>query len=441
MTRTSLIRIRSLTRIPLLMDAPSFGLRQPRRREGWPEFFLDYGNQFVDRHDTQVLPAALSYRDGAGRGLFVAYHENIGDFLHFGIPDLEADLLVPSIHLRTRLCRSQPVGHLAGIGLEAVRHRDDPGLHRGKPHREGPGVMLDQDTEESLQRPEEGTVNHEGPMRPVIVPHIGDIETLRQVEVELDGRALPGPTEGILHLQVDLRPIEGTAPLLNLILESRTVSRQAQRLGCLVPQGRVPDRLLRSSCDTSLVLGEAKCAQEEQAEIDGPGDFFHHLLGRAKDMRVVLSEPPNAQEAVKHPGTLEAMHRAKLGKAQREVPVTADLRLEHLDMEGAVHRSDVVVVPFHLHPGVHLLAVEVQMATGLPQLRSTDLGRIDEIVAVLEVLLPPEVLDEFADQGSFRMPQDEAAAYLVVHAEKVQIAAEPAMIPSLRLLKAEEMLL
>src|SRR5574341_344263 len=352
MTRTSLIRIRSLTRIPLLMDAPSFGLRQPRRRKGWPEFSLNYGNQFVDRHDTQVLPAALSYRDGAGRGLFVAYHENIGDLLHFGIPDLEADLLVPNIHLRTRLRRSQTVGHLAGIGLEAVRHRDDPGLHRGKPHREGTGIVLDQDTEEPLQRPEEGTVNHEGPMRPVIVPDIGDVETLRQVEVELDGRALPGPTEGILHLQVDLRPIEGTTPLLDLIPESRTVGRPAQRHGRLVPQGRVPNRLVGSGCDKGLVLLEAECAQEEQAEIDGPGDLFHHLFGRAEDMRVVLSEPPNAQEAVKHPRALKAIDRPQLGKAQREVPVTADLRLEHLDMKGAVHRSDVVVVPLHLHLSV-----------------------------------------------------------------------------------------
>src|SRR3990172_1624619 len=420
MTRTSLIRIRSLTRIPLLMDAPSFGLRQPRRLEGWPEFSLDYGNQFVDRHDTQVLPAALSYRDGAGRGLFVAYHEDIGDLLHFGIPDLEADLLVPSIHLRTRLCRSQPVGHLAGIGLEAVRYRDDPGLHRGKPHREGTGVMLDQDTEEPLQRPEERTVNHEGTMRPVIVPHIADIETLRQVEVELDGRALPGPTEGILHLQVDLRPIEGTPPLLNLILDSRTVGRPAQRHGRLVPQGRVPHRLIRSSCDKGLVLVEAECAQEEQTEIDGPGDLFHHLLGRAEDMRVVLGEPPNAQEAVKHPGALEAIDRPQLGKAQREVPVTADLRLERLDMEGTVHRSDVVVVPLHLHLGVHVLAVEVQVAAGLPQLRSADMRRIDEVIAVPEMLFAPEVLDECADQRAFRMPQDEAAAYLVIHAEEIQ---------------------
>src|SRR3990172_11197577 len=69
------------------------------------------------------------------------------------------------------------------------------------------------------------------------------------------------------------------------------------------------------------------------------------------------------------------------------------------------------------------------------------MGRIDEVVAVPEMLFAPEVLDEFADQCAFRMPQDEAAAHLVVHAEKIQIAAQTAVIPPLRLLKAEEMLL
>jgi len=36
----------------------------------------------------------------------------------------------------------------------------------------------------------------------------GNIETLRQVEINLDGRPLPGPPDGVFELDIYLRPVE-----------------------------------------------------------------------------------------------------------------------------------------------------------------------------------------------------------------------------------------
>ena len=42
-------------------------------------------------------------------------------------------------------------------------------------------------------------------------------------------------------------------------------------------------------------------------------------------------------------------------------------------MEGAVHRLQVVVLLVDFHGGIHVFAVELQVAAGLPQLALSDM--------------------------------------------------------------------
>ena len=90
----------------------------------------------------------------------------------------------------------------------AIRHRQDPRLHRGQPHRERPAVVLDENAQETLHRTQKGPVHHVGPVRSVVLTHEGDPESLRHVEVELDGGALPGSAQGVFHFDIDLWPVE-----------------------------------------------------------------------------------------------------------------------------------------------------------------------------------------------------------------------------------------
>src|SRR5687767_12576659 len=99
--------------------------------------------------------------------------------------------------------------------MVTVGDREQEHLYRGEPEREGAAIMLDQHAEEALHRPEKGAVDHEGPVRAAVAAHIRDIELLRQVEVELDGGALPVSPDSVLDFQIDLGAIEGATTLIH----------------------------------------------------------------------------------------------------------------------------------------------------------------------------------------------------------------------------------
>ena len=57
--------------------------------------------------------------------------------------------------------------------------------------------------------PRRGAMHHVGPLALAIGVDVLDLEALRHIEVELDGGQLPFPPEGVLHLEVDFRTVEG----------------------------------------------------------------------------------------------------------------------------------------------------------------------------------------------------------------------------------------
>src|SRR4029079_18067533 len=67
--------------------------------------------------------------------------------------------------------------------------------------------MLDQPTDETLHRSDQNPMQHRRTMRRVIGPRVLETESLGQVEVELDRRALPLTADGVDQLEVELRPV------------------------------------------------------------------------------------------------------------------------------------------------------------------------------------------------------------------------------------------
>ncbi len=74
---------------------------------------------------------------------------------------------------------------------ETVGDGDYLGLDRSQPERQGAGVVLDEDAQEALDGAKDGAVEHPGALDGVVCRAIGEIKTLRQIEVHLDGGALP----------------------------------------------------------------------------------------------------------------------------------------------------------------------------------------------------------------------------------------------------------
>ena len=189
-----------------------------------------------------------------------------------------------------------------------------------------------------------------------------------------------------------------------------------------------------------MELLEAERAEEEAHEVDAALDLGLHLVRPAEDVGVVLREPAHTQQPVQHAGALVAVDGAQLGHTDGQVAVAAEGVLVHLDVERAVHRLHVVVLPVDVHRRVHVLGVEVEVAARLPERRLADVRRVDDVIAGSEVLLAPEVLDQSARASALRVPVDEAGTELLVEREEVQLAAESAVVAAGRLLDPLEVL-
>ena len=108
-----------------------------------------------------------------------------------------------------------------GVGLVALGDRQDDDLDGGQPQGEAPVVVLDEDAEEALEGAEQGPVDHVGPVLLAVLADVGHVEALGHVEIELDGRALPEPADGVLDLDVDLGTVEDGLALHPLVGHSR----------------------------------------------------------------------------------------------------------------------------------------------------------------------------------------------------------------------------
>jgi len=78
------------------------------------------------------------------------------------------------------------------------------------------------------------------------------------------------------------------------------------------------------------------------------------------------------------------------------------------------------------------------MAARIPEIEARDVGGIDELVTVLEVLLAPELFHFVADEAALGVPEDQPRPDLIVDAVEIQFAAETAVITLLGLLDAEQ---
>ena len=62
--------------------------------------------------------------------------------------------------------------------------------------------------------------------------------------------------------------------------------------------------------------------------------------------------------------------------------------------------------------------------------------RVDKIVAALEKFIAEPVLDDFANQAAFRMPENEAGAGFFLNAKELEFGAEFAMVAALGFFEA-----
>ena len=304
--------------------------------------------------------------------------------------------------------------------------------------------MLHQAAHEPLERPVDGAVHHHDRCLRSVRGDVVDSQALRQIEVELDGRPLPGAADGVEHPHVDLRTIEDRFAFAPGVWQAARPEGLRQRVLRHRPAGIVPGVFLGmggvADRQIDLVALVREGLQKEDDQIEHPLDLVQDLIARAVDVGVVLRESPHPHHAVQDPRSLVAVHRSQLGVADRQLAVRAQPRLVDQGVARAVHRLDDVAGLLDLE-GVHVLFVVIEMTGHPPQLVARDVRRGDELVAPPPVLVLPEILQDLPHDGAVRVPEDEPRPGGFLDAEQIERRPEPAMVALFGLFEQSQVLL
>src|SRR5580765_4176492 len=106
--------------------------------------------------------------------------------------------------------------------------------------------MLDQDGDETLKGSTDCAMNYHRPVLGVVLAHVDEVESLRGFIVELNRAELPLAADGVRHVEVDLGPVEGAVPGLELVGEARRLERRLERGFRAIPSRVGPDPLRRA---------------------------------------------------------------------------------------------------------------------------------------------------------------------------------------------------
>src|SRR6478752_4983958 len=103
-------------------------------------------------------------------GLLVPVDDDVRDLVELGVPDALPDGLVGVVDL-------DPMGREPGCELRcygpvALAHREHAEMDRCEPERERAGVVLDQDSHEALERPEQRAMDDVREVLLVVAAHV-----------------------------------------------------------------------------------------------------------------------------------------------------------------------------------------------------------------------------------------------------------------------------
>ncbi len=127
-------------------------------------------------------------------------------------------------------------------------------------------------------------------------------------------------------------------------------------------------------------------------------DLILHLLPGHEDVRVVLREAADAEEAVQRAGKLVAVNKAQLAHTQGQIAVGVRLGFVNEHASRAVHGLYRIVLAVD-DGGVHVLLIVLPVAGALPQRAVEDHRRGDLHIAVAFVYLTPVVNERVAQHS------------------------------------------
>ncbi|MNS68507.1 hypothetical protein D3C72_1017910 [compost metagenome] len=353
------------------------------------------------------------------------------------LADLVVDLLVAQVGLDPQTGRPELGGDLFGVTVGVRGDGRHHGLGRRQPQREGPGVVLDHDADEALERAQDGAVQHDRAVLLAVLGDVGRVQTVRQDIVQLDRAAGPFAADGVLDDEVQLGRVEGAVALGDHHIDPG-VAGGFGHLGLgLVPELVRTGAHLGTGGQVDIGRLHAEVGVDRLGQLDELGRLVDDLVFAAEDVGVVLGEAAHAHQAVQRTGRLIAVAGAELGHAQRQFAIGPLALIEDLHVAGAVHRLQGKGLALHRLADEHVGTILLPVARGLPELAVQHLRRLDLDIARGVQTAAHIGLQHAPQDPALGVPEDHAAA-LFLHVEELHGAAQLAVVALLGLFDAQQ---
>ena len=149
---------------------------------------------------------------------------------------------------------------------------------------------------------------------------------------------------------------------------------------------------------------EPKILHHRERKIHARFHFQFNLRRHAENMRVVLRKSAHAQQSMQHAAPFVAIASPVLGESQWKVAVAARPSRINLVMKRAVHRFDVVLLPFQLHWRIHTLGVIREMSAANEEILFGEVRSADALISGNLLAFFGELLDLLDHQRAVGKP-------------------------------------
>src|ERR1700722_13278346 len=199
------------------------------------DFVAKQGSELRKPETTKIFATARAYAQGAPLDFPVAGHQEERDTLYCVLADFKAYLLIPQVRFYPKPLISQVFRNFKAIFILSVGNSHHHGLYRGQPSRQFAGMVLDQNPDKTLQRPKHCPVQHHRGVLLAVFAYVGRAKARWEVEVHLQGAALPVAPNGISQHELELGPVKRAFAGVQRGLDAGRGGRLAQCRFSLVP--------------------------------------------------------------------------------------------------------------------------------------------------------------------------------------------------------------
>ena len=281
----------------------------------------------------------------------------------------------------------------------------------------------------------------------VVSAGVGQVETLGQVVVHLNGTQLPLTTDRVLNHKVEFRAVECSLAILNNGVQTLLLRSVDNCLLGLLPVLVRTDILLLvigvAQRYLSGVVVELQGLKDIENDVDNLLELLQQLVGAHEHMSIVLGETTYTSQTVQLATLLVAIYGTELSQTQGQILVRTGLGLVDLAVVGAVHRFEQILLA--LDGGVdrleRVLTILSIVTRSYIELLVTDVRGDNLLVAISLLHTAQELLQAVAQSGTLRQPQRQTLTYALREREQLQLLAELTVVALLSLLHHHQILI